>query len=128
MTYFIPIVGTHCSGKTTLAEKLTNLAQKKGYNAMFISEVARDCPFPMHEGQTEEATQWILEEQKKSEKDNLRTQLLVMMNLMSDNKEEIMTCAERYFKELKGDWFYSSLFKKWLKDNNVEPPIWFIEK
>lgn len=70
----------------------------------------------------------ILEEQKKSEKDNLRTQLLVMMNLMSDNKEEIMTCAERYFKELKGDWFYSSLFKKWLKDNNVEPPIWFIEK
>lgn len=67
MTYFIPIVGTHCSGKTTLAEKLTNLAQKKGYNAMFISEVARDCPFPMHEGQTEEATQWILEEQKKRE-------------------------------------------------------------
>lgn len=70
----------------------------------------------------------ILEEQKKSEKDNLRTQLLVMMNLMADNKEEIMTCAERYFKELKGDWFYSSLFKKWLKDNEVEPPIWFIEK
>lgn len=70
----------------------------------------------------------ILEEQKRSEKDNLRTQLLVMMNLMSDNKEEIMTCAERYFKQLKGDWFYSSLFKKWLKDNDVEPPIWFIEK
>ena len=43
----------------------------------------------------------ILEEQKKSEKDNLRTQLLVMMNLMSDNKEEIMTCAERYFDGLK---------------------------
>ena len=70
----------------------------------------------------------ILEEQKKSEKDNLRTQLLVMMNMMPNNHEEIMTLAERYFKELKGDWFYSSLFKKWLKDNNVEPPIWFIEK
>ncbi len=67
MTYFVPIVGTHCSGKTTLAENLTNLAQKKGYKAMFVSEVARDCPFPMHEGQTEEATQWILEEQKKRE-------------------------------------------------------------
>ena len=70
----------------------------------------------------------ILEEQKKSEKDNLRTQLLVMMNMMPNNHEEIMTLAERYFKELKGDWFYSSLFKKWLRDNNVEPPIWFIEK
>lgn len=73
----------------------------------------------------EEKIDKILNEQRKSEKDNLRTQLLVMMNLMSDNKEEIMTCAERYFKDLKGDWFYSSLFKKWLKDNNIEPPIWF---
>ena len=32
----------------------------------------------------------IIEEQKKSEKDNLRTQLLVMMNLMSDNKEDLV--------------------------------------
>lgn len=70
----------------------------------------------------------ILNEQKKTEKDNLRTQLLVLMNLMADNQEEIMTCAERYFKDLKGDWFYSSLFKKWLKENDIEPPIWFIEK
>ena len=61
----------------------------------------------------------ILEEQKKTEKDNLRTQLLVMMNMMPNNHEEIMTLAERYFKELKGDWFYSSLFSKWLK------PLWF---
>lgn len=67
----------------------------------------------------------ILEEQKKSEKDNLRTQLLVMMNMMPNNHEEIMTLAERYFKELKGDWFYSSLFSKWLKENNVEKPMWF---
>jgi len=73
----------------------------------------------------EEKIDKILNEQRKSEKDNLRTQLLVMMNLMADNKEEIMTCAERYFKDLKGDWFYSSLFAKYLKENNIEPPIWF---
>lgn len=73
----------------------------------------------------EEKIDKILNEQRKSEKDNLRTQLLVMMNLMTDNKEEIMTCAERYFKDLKGDWFYSSLFSKWLKENNVEKPMWF---
>ena len=63
----------------------------------------------------------ILNEQKK----NLRTQLLVMMNMMPNNQEEIMTCAERYFKQLEGDWFYSSLFNKYLKENNIEPPIWF---
>lgn len=70
----------------------------------------------------------ILEEQKKSEKDNLRTQLLVMMNMMPNNQEEIMTCAERYFKQLEGDWFYSSLFAKYLKENNIENPIWFNKK
>jgi len=70
----------------------------------------------------------IIAEQNKAEKDSLRTQLLVMMNLMADNKEEIMTCAERYFGDLKGDWFYSSLFNKWLKDNQIERPIWFDEK
>ncbi len=67
----------------------------------------------------------LLSEQKKTEKDNLRTQLLVMMNMMPNNQEEIMTCAERYFKQLEGDWFYSSLFAKYLKENNIEPPIWF---
>lgn len=67
----------------------------------------------------------IIAEQKKNEKDQLRTQLLVMMNLMPDSHEEIMQLAQRYFGELKGDWFYSSLFAKWLKDNNIEKPIWF---
>ena len=67
----------------------------------------------------------IIVEQKKSEKDALRTQLLVMMTVLPNNHEEIMTLAERYFKELKGDWFYSSLFKKWLKDNDIENPVWF---
>ena len=67
----------------------------------------------------------IIAEQKKSEKDQLRTQLLVMMNLMPQNHEEIMQLAQRYFNELKGDWFYSSLFAKWIKDNNIEKPIWF---
>lgn len=70
----------------------------------------------------------LLNEQKKSEKDNLRTQLLVMMTVLPDNHEEIMTLAERYFKQLQGDWFYSSLFAKWLKENNIEKPFWFDEK
>lgn len=67
MTYFVPIVGTHCAGKSTLAKKLTELAVGRGINATFISEVARDCPLPMHDGQTEETTKWIIDEQKKRE-------------------------------------------------------------
>lgn len=45
----------------------------------------------------------IIDEQRRSEKDLLRVQLLVMMNLMPENKEEIMTLAQRYFSVLKGD-------------------------
>lgn len=70
----------------------------------------------------------IIAEQRKAEKDQLRTQLLVMMNMMPDNQQEILTLAQRYFDDLKGDWFYSSLFAKWLKDNEVEKPIWFETK
>ena len=67
----------------------------------------------------------LLNEQKKNEKDNLRTQLLVMMTVMPHDHHEIMTLAERYFGQLKGDWFYSSLFNKWLKENEIEKPTWF---
>ena len=67
----------------------------------------------------------IIDEQKKTEKDQLRTQLLVMMTLMPNSHEEIMQLAERYFSKLNGDWFYSSLFAKWLKANDIEKPLWF---
>lgn len=67
----------------------------------------------------------IISEQKKTEKDSLRTQLLVMMNMMPDSTEEIMMLAQRYFAELEGDWFYSSLFARWLKESDLENPIWF---
>ena len=70
----------------------------------------------------------LLNEQKKTEKDNLRTQLLVMMTVMPHDHAEILTLAERYFGQLKGDWFYSSLFAKWLKENEIEKPLWFNDK
>lgn len=70
----------------------------------------------------------IISEQKKTEKDQLRTQLLVMMTLMPNSHEEIMQLAERYFKELKGDWFYSSLFARWIRENKIDKPLWFDRK
>lgn len=69
----------------------------------------------------------IIREQEKSEKDALRTQLLVMMNLMPESTEEIMRCAQRYFDELNGDWWYSSLFNKYLKKYDIDKPLWFDE-
>lgn len=59
------------------------------------------------------------------ETDGIRTQLLVLLSDYPDNTEEIMRVAEHYFYDLKGDWYMTSLFYKWLTDNNIAEPAWF---
>lgn len=61
----------------------------------------------------------------KLEKDSCRTQLLVMMSDYPDEKNEIMTLGEHYFKVLKGDWYLTSLFSVWMSKNDVIRPDWF---
>ena len=59
------------------------------------------------------------------ERDGLRTQLLVLIILMPEAKQEILTIAEHYFKDLKGDWYMTSIFNKWVKDAGIAEPEWF---
>ena len=70
----------------------------------------------------------ILAAQKKNEKDALRTQLLVMMSDYSSETQEILTLADRYFRQLEGDWYLTSLFNGWLIRTKTTPPIWFTNK
>lgn len=68
----------------------------------------------------------IKEEQDKSEKDALRTQLLVLLADYRDEKSEILTAAERYFSPpLCGDWFMTPLFLKWIQEKEIGKPEWF---
>lgn len=67
----------------------------------------------------------LKEKMKKNEKDNLRTQLLVMIIWRPEEKKEILTLGERYFKELHGNWYMTSIFNKWLEDQQVAEPEWF---
>ena len=67
----------------------------------------------------------IQEQLTKLEKDSCRTQLLVMMSDYADEKTEIMTLSEHYFKDLKGDWYLTDLFDKWLKEHKIRKPDWF---
>lgn len=67
----------------------------------------------------------IKEQLFKLEKDSCRTQLLVMMSDYADEKTEIMTLAEHYFKDLKGDWYLTDLFAKWLSAHKIAKPDWF---
>lgn len=59
------------------------------------------------------------------EKDGLRTQLLLLILIRPDEHTEVLRIAEHYFKVLKGDWYMTSIFNHWLKENEIAEPEWF---
>ena len=62
---------------------------------------------------------------ERLEKYSLRTQLLVMISDYPAEKQEILTLGDRYFRQLKGDWYMTSLYNKWLEKSGTTPPTWF---
>lgn len=62
---------------------------------------------------------------KKQEKDSVRTQLLVLVFLQPNERQELLTLGEHYFKNLKGDWYMTSIYRKWLKQSGIDEPAWF---
>lgn len=56
----IAFIGTHGTGKTTLAHELVIRLKKRGTDAGFLSEVARICPFPINEKTTKKSQVWII--------------------------------------------------------------------
>lgn len=59
------------------------------------------------------------------EKDGLRTQLLLMILLKGDEKKEILTLGQHYFDDLKGNWYMTDIFYKWLEEKGHSKPDWF---
>ncbi len=56
----IALIGTHGTGKTTLAHELVAELKKSGMNAEFLGEFARMCPLPINEELTEKSVEWIV--------------------------------------------------------------------
>jgi len=67
----------------------------------------------------------IEKSQQSIKRDGTRTQLLMLIADYPDNTEEIMTLAERYFIELGGNWYMSTIFKKWLSERDIPAPEWY---
>lgn len=55
----------------------------------------------------------------------LRLQLLVLISNYPNNESEIMLVAEKYFKELNGDWYMTGIFNNFLVENKIGKPSWF---
>ena len=60
----------------------------------------------------------------RQERDSCRTQLLLLMAIFPDNTDEILKVAEHYFRDLKANWYMTSLFAAWCKKRNIELPDW----
>lgn len=56
---------------------------------------------------------------------NARSELLLLLNDYPDNEGEVLKQAEKYFVQLKGDFYMTSLFTKWLSLNHITIPGWF---
>ena len=59
----VALVGTHGVNKTTLAYELAGVLKRRGKTVELLTEIARECPFPLNEQGTTEAYQWIIARQ-----------------------------------------------------------------
>ena len=69
----------------------------------------------------------IEKNQIKAERDQCRTQLLLMICDYPTESAEILELAKHYFSDLKGNWFATPIFNKWLEEYNIGKPEWFKE-
>lgn len=62
---------------------------------------------------------------QENKMDATRVQMLLLMSDYPDDKQEILKIAERYFKDMGGNFYMDSLFSKWLIKNDLTKPSWF---
>lgn len=54
------------------------------------------------------------------ELNSTRNQLLTLISDYPDNEDEILKVAKYYFKDLKGDWYMTTLFTKWAEGRGLD--------
>lgn len=63
---------------------------------------------------------------ERQERDSCRTQMLLLMANYPKHTEEIMRLAHEYFVDLHGNWYMTAMFNKWLEENGIGKPEWFV--
>ena len=82
----VALVGTHGVNKTTIAYELAGVLKRKGRTVELLTEIARECPFPLNEKATREAYQWIIARQVQLEiEKSPRADVLVCDRSVLDN-------------------------------------------
>ncbi len=82
----VALVGTHGVNKTTIAYELAGVLKRKGRTVELLTEIARECPFPLNEQATRDAYQWIIARQVQLELEKSpRADVLVCDRSVLDN-------------------------------------------
>lgn len=82
----VALVGTHGVNKTTIAYELAGVLKRRGKTVELLTEIARECPFPLNEEGTSEAYQWIIARQIQLELEKSpRAEVLVCDRAVLDN-------------------------------------------
>lgn len=82
----VALVGTHGVNKTTVAYELAGVLKRRGRTVELLTEIARECPFPLNEQATREAYQWIIARQVQLEiEKGPRADVLVCDRSVLDN-------------------------------------------
>lgn len=82
----VALVGTHGVNKTTLAFELAAVLKRRGNTVELITEIARECPFPLNDRATPGAFQWIIARQIQLEiEKGPRADMLVCDRSVLDN-------------------------------------------
>lgn len=67
----------------------------------------------------------VKKEAQENKQDVTRVQMLLLMSDYPDDIAEIMKVAEKYFREMGGNFYMDTLFNKWLDAHDLQKPSWF---
>ena len=82
----VALVGTHGVNKTTVAYELAGALKRRGQTVELLTEIARECPFPLNDRGSREAYQWIIARQVQLEiEKSPRADVLVCDRAVLDN-------------------------------------------
>lgn len=109
----VAIIGTHGTGKTTLAYSVTGELKKKGYHATMLTEVARRCPFPINDKTSLKTEQWIMSRQISEEIEARERNKVVVCD------RSVLDTYCYGFNSYGNNDFLDSIVKQWIPSYDV---------
>ena len=112
----IAFTGTHGTGKTTLTHDVAAALKKKGYDIGIVTEIARNCPFPVNENTTEKSQLWIYLNMINRE---LEIQQKYEHLICNRSTLDVYAYTLNILNKLSKPEFFKNLFEYWINTYNI---------